>query len=110
MMKLTAMRDRWSRSQEAILRPDQRRMEEGEAKKHAADVCRVVAMTTREEYAFMPAVIATIRESATFAQARSIFAEHFETDVSRAFQFLSQTWRREHLETIRSTLAAWFSD
>lgn len=109
VMKLTAMRDRWTRAQDATRPANERQTEEAEARKHAQDVFRVIAMMTREEYESAPAVVEAIRDTAAFAGAQAIFDAYLATDEARAVAYLSRMWRRDHLMTIRSALAAWFN-
>lgn len=109
IMKLSAMRDRWTRAQDATRPANERQTEEAEARKHAQDVFRVIAMMTRAEYESAPAVEAAIRDTAAFAGAQVIFDAYLANDEARAAAYLSRMWRREHLMTIRSALAAWFN-
>lgn len=109
IMKLTAMRDRWARARDATRPANERQTEEAEAQKHAQDVFRVIAMMTRAEYESAPDIAEAVRNTAAFAGAKAIFDEYLATGEARAMAYLSRMWRRDHLLTIRGTLAAWFN-
>jgi len=109
IMKLTAMRDRWTRMQDPTRPASERQTEEAEARKHAQDVFRVIALMTRAEYESAPDIVEAIRDTVAFVGARTIFDQYLATDEARAMAYLSRVWSRDHLLTIRSTLATWFN-
>lgn len=109
IMKLTAMRDRWVRAQDPARPASERQTEEAEARKHAQDVFRVIAMMTRAEYESAPEIVKAIRDTAAFVGAKTIFDQYLATDEARAMAYLSRMWPRDHLLTIRRTLATWFN-
>ena len=106
-MKLTAMRDQRLKSENANLSAEERQEIRKKAVKHAMDVCRIVAMTTRDERDAVAEVIRSIQQSAPFKQAASIAAEYFQPDGwgSAVVEF---AWSPDDLQLIRDTLAAWF--
>lgn len=108
-MKLTAMRDQRVKSEDTRRSPAERQASRKIAVKHALDVCRIVAMTTRAERDATPEVIGTIRESPSFAQAASIAAEYFQPEGwgSTVVEF---AWAPADLQLIRETLSTWFKE
>lgn len=109
-MKLAAMRDQKEKSEDERRTSDERDEVRDLAKKHALDVCRIVAMTTRAERDATPEVIGTIRESPSFAQAASIAAEYFQPDEGWGTTVVEYAWAADDLKQIRDTLSAWFKE
>ncbi len=108
MMKMTAMRDRWVRGQDPARPRAERMVEEGEARKHTEDVCRVVAMVTRAEYDTAQEVASALQGSAAFMAARQVFGKYLATDTARAVHLVQSRWTDAQWKLIRNTLAAWF--
>lgn len=106
-MKLTAMRDQHLKSEDASLSAEDRKAIREKAVKHAKDVCRIVAMTTREERDGADAVLQAIRGEIPFKQAAIIAAEYFQPEGwgSTVVEF---AWAPADLRLIRDTLASWF--
>ncbi len=107
-MKLTAMRDRWRRAEDQARSEDHRRFQRDEAIKHARDVCRVVAMTTREENDGASEVVEAIRATSAFSQAASIFAEFFGRNDGWGTRATKPMWQDEDARLIGDVLAGWF--
>lgn len=106
-MKLTAMRDQREKAADERRSSAERDGTRDLAKKHAQDVCRIVAMTTRDERDAVAEVLGAIRESPSFVQAVAIAAEYFHSEGwgSAVVEF---AWAPDDLQLIRDTLAAWF--
>ena len=109
LMKLAAMRDRRAVSQNAELSAENRQQEDRQARKHAEDVCRVVAMMTREESETVVGVLGGLRRSSGFEVAVATFSEFFKADEDWGSRAVAGRWKREDFQIIQSTLAAWFS-
>lgn len=107
IMKLAAMRDRWSVTQDADKAPEIRQREEGQARKHAQDVCRVLAMMTRDEDAMAGRVLDAIRDTDVFGKTAGIRAEFFH-DGGWGTQAVEEFWLPEDLRLILTTLERWF--
>lgn len=107
VMKLVAMRDRWIASHDSSKSAEERADEAREARKHAADVWRTVAMVTREEGDSARDVIEVIRHAQSFKDARAIFAEYFVPSDAWGLQAVSGLWQEEHQHLIQNILAEW---
>ena len=108
LMKLIAMRDRRLASRDSSLSPEKRQEEDLQARKHAEDVCRVMAMMTREESDTASGVLDAVRKSPVFEAATAAFLEFFKTDEDWGSQAATGRWQVDDFQIIRSTLAAWF--
>lgn len=108
LMKLVAMRDRRAASQDAALSAENREQEDLQARKHAEDVCRVMAMMTREESETAAGVLDAVRQSPVFTAAVATFSEFFKTDEDWGSRVVAERWQREDFQLIQNTLAAWF--
>jgi hypothetical protein len=108
LMKLVAMSDRRSASQDTSISADKRQEEDRQARKHAEDVCRVMAMMTREESEFATSVLEVVRMTPVFAAATATFSESFQRDENWGSQVVTEKWQAEDLLLIQDTLAAWF--
>lgn len=108
LMKLVAMRDRWRGSQDASKSADERQFEEGQARKHAEDVCRIMAMVTREEGELAGSVLEAVRTTSVFAAANQTFSEFVMHDEGWGTQVVAGMWQMEDLRLIQSTLNTWF--
>lgn len=107
IMKLAAMRDQWQISQTSAETPDQRRKADFDARKHAIDVCRVLAMMTREENDQAKNVLNAIRTTPVFTDAVQIYKEFFERDEGWGTRVIVGNWQTRDFQSIRSVLAAW---
>lgn len=108
LMKLVALRDRRAASQDASLSAEKRQQEDRQARKHAEDVCRVMAMMTRDESEIAGEVLDAVRQSLVFEAAVATFSEFFKTDEDWGSQAVAGRWQREDFQLIQNTLAAWF--
>ena len=108
IMKLTATQDRWTHSEDSTRDQEWRLFSREQAIKHAQDVCRVVAMVTRDESDAIPEVVDAIRATPEFARAAGIFSDLFARDDGRAAAAVSGDWRPDDFNLIRATLARWF--
>jgi hypothetical protein len=108
VMKLVAMRDQRLRSDDVKREQRHRDFHRQQAIKHAHDVCRIVAMTTRDEVQYLPGVVAAIRNQHCFDDAVQINAAAFQIPEGWAAQVVRASWRQDDLEMILSTLTNWF--
>ena len=107
IMKLTAMSDRWRISDDATQSADKRGFSRSQAIKHAQDVCRVVALVTRDENETAPTVVEALRATPEFTHATHIF-NTLLTDDERLAAQIAAGWSPEDLKIIRTTLSRWF--
>jgi hypothetical protein len=108
VMKLISTRDRRLRSQNAEKEVEYRTFHHHEAMKHARDVARVIAMTTRDERERVHEVITKIRERPFFAEAVVACDQLFLRGDSWGAQVAAQHWKAEDFRVIRDVLADWF--
>jgi len=109
VMKLTAMRDRWLASQDTSKSDEIRELENRQARKHAEDVFRIVAMMTREESATTGIVLDAVSERPVFTEAKSTFADFFKADAGWGSQVVAGWWQPEDFQTMKDVLAKWFA-
>lgn len=109
LMKLVAMRDRRLASQVASTPAEKRQEEERQARKHAEDVCRVIAMMTRDESETTGDVLDAVRGSRVFEVATATFSEFFKTGEGWGSQAVAKRWQPEDFQIIQNTLATWFA-
>lgn len=107
LMKLVAMRDRRLASQDASKSADDRHAADREARKHAEDVCRVMAMMTQAESDRAVSVLDAVRTTSAFSAATEAFSKFFTKDEDWGSQAVTGQWRTEDYRIIHSTLAAW---
>lgn len=107
VMKLVAMRDRWLASQDESKSAGERADEAREARKHAADVWRTVAMVTREEGDAARDVIEGIRHGQAFNNASEIFAEYCAPSDAWGLRAVSGVWQEEQQRIMQNILAEW---
>ena len=107
VMKLTAMDDRWQKANDLATTSETQQSSRSQAIKHAQDVCRIVALTTREESDKVKDVQQSIYQTEAFKRACQI-AENLRDENSPLVLLLQQQWMTEDFETIRSTLNEWF--
>lgn len=108
-MKLVAMRERRAASQDSAKTPTERNAEDAQARKHANDVFRVIAMTTREENDLAANVLKATRDTAVFAHAADTCNEFFMSGGAWGTQIVAPQWRKEDFQLIQATLVRWFS-
>jgi len=105
-----AMQDQYQRSiDEARLQKDRTFCRE-QAVKHAKDVCRIVAMATRDEMDASTTVINSIRSTAQFAKAAIISGEFFQPDEGFGVLVAGDNWGPADMQIIRETLVRWFNE
>jgi hypothetical protein len=109
VMKLTAMHDRWLVSQDASNSAEVRELESGQARKHAEDVFRIVAMMTREESETANEVLKTVCGSSSYLAATTTLSQFFKTDGSWGSLAVEEKWQLEDFQIIKSALASWFA-
>lgn len=109
VMKLTAMRDRWLASQDASKSAEIRDLESRQARKHAEDVFRIVAMMTREESETANKVLAVVRGSHVLSAAAAVLSQFFHSDENWGSQAVEEKWQPEDFQIIQNTLATWFA-
>jgi len=110
IMKLTAMDDRYARSQDGTLNAETRSFNSSEAGKHASDVCRIVAMASRKEVDDASEVAARIRKEPAFVRAAQIVREHFLPDHGIGVMLTEGQWEADDHRQIRDLVGAWFEE
>jgi hypothetical protein len=108
VMKLISTRDRRLKSVDAERNEEHRTFHHYEAMKHARDVARIIAMTSRDERDRADEVIAKIREQAYFADAVATCDQLFVREDGWGAQVAGQHWRADEFNLIRDVLAGWF--
>jgi hypothetical protein len=108
VMKLTAMRDRWSKGEDRSRREEDRTFHRDQAMKHARDVYRIVAMTTREERDHAVEVLEEIHGEQSFVEAGTIQRNFFRDSDGWGDRVVRALWQADDQALIRSTLAEWF--
>lgn len=110
VMKLTAMRDQRKRSEEAERSLEDREFCRDQAIKHARDVCRIVAMVTRDERDGASGVVNAIQSTPQFSEAKTIFAEFFQPGEGWGVMVTEDAWEPADFQIIRSSLINWFGN
>ncbi len=108
VMKLTAMDDRWTSSQNVDAEEETRNFAQQQALKHAQDVCRIVASMTRTERDTTDAICETLKRTPSFQRAASIWNETFAGEKSPPVVSARLNWSPEDFEIIRSVGSRWF--
>jgi hypothetical protein len=108
VMKLAAMRDRWLASQDASKPAEIRELESSQARKHAEDVFRIVAMMTREESETAINVLEVVRDNPVCSAVKATLLQFFKSDENWGSQVVKEKWQSEDFQIIQNTLAAWF--
>jgi len=108
VMKLTAMHDRWTGSQDSEANEETRSFAQQQAIKHAQDVCRVIASMTRDESDTASAVCDALRERPAFRIAVTIWNDAFVNDRNPAVLSAKVNWLPEDFEVIQSVGSRWF--
>lgn len=107
-MKLTAFWECWNRSQNDELEEEERNFQRDQAIKHVNDVCRIVAMTTRDERNRVSNVRREIATSEPFKLASEVFRDYFKDDTCVVIGLIETEWIPEIREVIQTTLSSWF--
>ena len=108
VMKLTAAHQRWAIAQNDQKSADDRAFARSQAIKHAQDVCRIIAMMTRDEGDRALSVSKQFHHTPAFTVACDAVAHAFSGDQSWAPALVAEYWRDTDFALIRSTLATWF--
>jgi len=109
IMKMVAMRDRLQKSRDPKQTEDSRRNEEGEARKHAGDVYRMLAMMTRDESDQVNEILGAIRTTEAYKDTCSIYSELFVAIDSWGPQSVVGQWAPEDLAQMHAILSSWFA-
>jgi hypothetical protein len=107
IMKLIAMNDRRQASL-AAASAEARHTEGSLARKHAEDLMRIMAMTTRAEMDLAGAMLAALRETPSYLAAARVFAESFTSASGWAAPAVARNWRDDDFALMQSVLAQWF--
>lgn len=107
IMKLIAMNDRWLAA--AAADTPEKRIEEGRlARKHAEDLMRIIAMTTRPEMDLAETMLAALRGTPSYVAASRIFAESFASEKGWAAPVVARSWRDDDFALMLQVLERWF--
>ena len=105
IMKLDAANNHWRKSNDSNRTEEQRQLNRVQAIKHAKDLCRDVAMSTRDEIDTAPMIVDAIRPSPAYTRAITIFDTLFTDIQLRAT--MADGWIEDDFALIQSTLDAW---
>ena len=108
IMKLAAMRDQREKTRDPAIAPGNRDFHERQARKHAQDVCRILAMTTRDEADTIRPVLAAVRLTDAWRDAAAIAQEYFRAD-GYGVAVVGTFWTPEDLATMTASLQSWFN-
>lgn len=109
MMKSVAMSECWQKSQGVESSLEKRLFNQRQAAKHANDLFKLVAMTTREENDRVPEILDQVRGAQCFDSTVKAFADHFQPVDGWGTQVVRGSWRDEDFELIRQTMGRWFA-
>lgn len=107
IMKLIAMNDRWLAASTAAS-PEARLAEGRLARKHAEDLMRIMAMTTRAEMDLAKTMLAALRGTPSYTAAARVFADSFTSANGWAAPTVARSWRDDDFALMQSVLALWF--
>ena len=110
MMKLISAADRYKRSQRLNTTPAKRELQLFQARKHAGDVGRSIAMLLREEMNSVDKVRKCIHQTDPFQKACKILHADFIPTDGWAHLFLRQPqqWNEDNFTQIMNVLSEWF--
>lgn len=109
VMKITAMAERLAKSQADEVAPAQRASARAHAEKHARDLFRIVAMTTRQEAEQADKVINYLRTRPAYLRAQEIRTTHMPADATGpVLPFVADAWRNDDLRALIRMLETWF--
>ena len=108
-MKLTAMRDQHAKSRDAGLSARAREFHDRQARKHAQDVIRIVAMTTLEESDRIGAVLDTARPTRAWQIAAEIVKGYFLAEDGYGATVVSGFWNSDDQRLVTDLLTRWFA-
>jgi hypothetical protein len=109
MMKLAALHDRWSASQDISQSAENRERQSDQARKHAQDIFRIVAMMTREENEKADEILKAVRGCTAYPSAATAVSQFFKSNDGWGSQAVRQRWQPDDFMAIQNTLAAWFA-
>lgn len=109
IMKLVAMADRFASSQDLAKPPESRLRDELDARKHAQDLCRTVALMTANERRVTGEVCDYLRGSDSFQRSAREFDAYFGSEPAWGTQAVKEFWRPEDLSLMRGLLADWLT-
>ena len=110
IMKVTAMRDQRTKSQGAGLSPRDRVFHDIQANKHAQDVFRNVAMTTREESDSIKTVLEAVRPTHAWQSASEIVRDLFFGTNAFGTAVVESFWEPSAVGVITDVLKTWFAN
>jgi hypothetical protein len=108
LMKLAATRDQYQEAREPAKTVEQRETAESQARKHATDLFRIVAMITREENDPIRGVLDAARSTKAFGKAQETFVDLFGKADSWGPRVVAPMWRAEDNQLIHGQLSDWF--
>ncbi len=108
LMKLVAMQEQHDKSRDDAAAAEVRAKGEIQARKHAEDLYRAIALMTRSEADHAEAILGDVRPAPVFQKAKSAFSGHFGTNEGWGAQVVAPMWQAEDRTTIQATLADWF--
>lgn len=109
VMKLIAAHDRWKKSEEITREEKNRTEHRDQAIKHARDVLRIVALTTRDESDSTNKIIQTIRDTKSYSRCREIAKTFFSRDDGFGVLANRSLWLEDDLNTMRALVSRWYS-
>ena len=110
VMKLIAMRDRWVKGEDQNREEEDRTFHRDQAIKHARDLFRVIAMTTREERDKAVEVKAAINTHPSFMDAIAIQKQFFGDRNRWGSLVVSTAWQGNDFELVQGMLENWYSN
>ena len=108
IMKLVAMEDRRRAAADAARSPAERQDEGRQARKHAEDVMRIIAMTTRSEMDGAESLLVALRDTPSYAAAMEACRENFMTAEGWGTATVARLWREDDFALMRNVLNQWF--
>lgn len=108
IMKLTAMADQTAESKMLDQSAENRTFFRKQSEKHAGDVCRIIAMISREELERVPVVVGVLKNEPAFRRAVEIVAEFFNDDGDGTMM-TEGAWEKADHDQIRELLGSWFA-
>lgn len=103
------MRDQHQRSRDPGKAADDRQFHERQGRKHAQDVCRIVAMTTREEADAVGEVLDAVRSAPAWQEAAGIVRDYLTAADGYGAAVASAFWAPEDWVTMTGILRQWFN-
>ena len=110
IMKVTAVYDQRTESVVPGLSPRDRNFHDLQARKHAQDVFRNVAMTTREESDSIKTVLEAVRQTFAWQNASTIVRDFFFEPNAFGIVAVESFWEPSALGVMTSALKTWFAN